>query len=146
MYFESHRVLKSVFDFNGVSALNYKYKNLRYLWCAKVNVHLGTENMLGYVLDEDSENFKVILTNGQCAIIKSPKFHIILGDSGKVKHVTIVYNINSDRNKYVITKFWPVRIKISMNDMDNFSVMVNKVVLSLNKSEVYNILSSWMLL
>ena len=26
MYFASHRVLKSVFDFNGVSAVNYKYK------------------------------------------------------------------------------------------------------------------------
>ena len=98
--------------------------------------------MLGYVLDEDSENFKVILTNGQCAIIKRPKFHSILGDNEKVKHVTIVYERNSYRNKYVITKFWPVRIKISMNDMGNFSVMVKKVVLSLKESEVYNLLSS----
>jgi hypothetical protein len=98
--------------------------------------------MLGCVLDEDTENFKVILTNGQCLIIKRPKFHSILGDNGKVKHVKIVYESNSDRNKYVMTKFWPVRIKINMNDMDNFSVMVNKVVLSLNKSEVYNLLSS----
>ena len=96
----------------------------------------------GISFDEDCDNFKVILTNGLCSIIQRPKFHIILGDNGKVKHVTIVYERNSDRNKYVITKFWPVRIKISMNDMDNFSVMVNKVVLSLNGSEVHNLLSS----
>ena len=98
--------------------------------------------MLGCVLDKDCDSFKVILTNLPCAIIQRPKFHIILGDNGKVKHVKIVYESNSDRNKYVITKFWPGRVKISMNDMDNFSVMVNKVVLSLNESEVYNLLSS----
>ena len=144
MYFASHRVLNSIFNFNGVSSVNYKYKNLSYLCCAKVNVLLGTQSMLGYFLDEDCDNFKVILANGLCSIIHRPKFHTILGDNGKVKHVKIVYeNIsNIDRNKYAITKFWPVRVKISMNDMDNFSVMVNKVVLSLNGSEVHNILSS----
>ena len=97
---------------------------------------------MGYVLDEDCDNFKVILTNGLNAIIQRPKFHIILGDNGKVNHVKIVYERNSDINKYVITKFWPVWVKISMNDIDNFSVMVNKVVLSLNESEVHNLLSS----
>ena len=68
---------------------------------------LETKLFMEKVLVEYCYNFKVILTNGLCTIIKMPKYHIILGENGKVKHVRMVYKRNKiEKNMRLLSFGW----------------------------------------
>ena len=131
IYLSSYRILQKIFDINNYSAVKAVKDNITYLSCGKVNIQINKKNILGYVLDEDKDNFKVLLANNMGVSVQKPLLVTNVADNGKIISVSYDYgdisNIKPDT--YVITYFWPTRIKILKNAIENIHILMNKVAL-----------------
>ena len=143
MYINSYMSIKKVLDINNLSPINFQKKKLQYICCGKFNLVKHKNNITGYVLDEDKHEFKVLLRNDMCVKVKKQKIVSLVGQNQKIKSVHYVYEhiLSSMEDQYVVTEFWPIRIKIMKNAMNNMVYVLNKVVLK-NDLKVHQILSS----
>ena len=81
----------------NISPVYFISKKLKYICCGKVNIMRNNKNIIGYVLYEDQENFKVLLTNDQTVMVKKPKIMSLVGDNEKIKSVYYQYENNEEK-------------------------------------------------
>ena len=132
--FSSYENLKSIFEKNNYSAVkSIKAKNT-YLCCGKVNVTINKRNILGYVIDEDANYFKVLLVSNMGIRVKKPLLVTNVQENGKIISARYDYGdvSNVKPDTYVVTYFWPTRIKILINAIENCHILMNKLVLDEN--------------
>ena len=100
-------------------------------------------NLTGYVLDEDQYNLKVLLRNDLCIKVKKPKIISFVGMDENIKTILYQYEeITADNmERYVVTEFWPIRIRIMKNAMDNMIYLINRLVLN-EDMKIHQLLSS----
>ena len=143
MYFASYKVLKDIFKINNLSAVEYVKKKNTYLCCGKVNIQYNKQNILGYVLDENQNYFKVLMADNMGIKVRKPLLVSNVREDGKTISVNYDYgDINEiPPDTYAITYFWPTRIKVYQNAVENVHILMNKVVLN-EQNEVQVQLSS----
>ena len=143
MYFNSYNAINTLLNINNLSPIDFMRKKLRYICCGKVNVKKNDRNITGYVLDEDQYNLKVLLRDDLCIKVKKPKIISFVGTDEKIKTVLYQYEeITADNmDRYVITEFWPIRIRIMKNAMDNMIYLINRLVLK-EDIKIHQVLSS----
>ena len=85
-------------------------------------------------MDEDSTYFKVLLVSNMGIKVKNPLLVTNVQENGKIISARYDYGdvSNVEPNKYIVTYFWPTGIKILVNAIDNFQILMNKVVLDEN--------------
>ena len=132
--FSSYEKLKGIFEKNKYSAVKFHKSNNTYLCCGKVNLRINKKNILGYVMDEDDTFFKVLLVSNVGIKVKKPLLVTNVQENGKIISATYDYGdlSNVEQDTYVVTYFWPTRIKILIDAIDNFHILMNKVVLDGN--------------
>ena len=103
----------------------------------------NNKSITGYVLDEDEYHLKVLLRNDLCIKVNKPKMISLVGKDQKIKTVLYQYEevTNENIDRFVVTEFWPIRIKIMKNAMDNMIYLINKLVLK-EDMKVHQVLSS----
>ena len=143
IYFSSYKVIRKFLQINNHSAVKYVKNKITYLCCGKVNVEYNKQNILGYVMDETNDYFKVLLANNMGIKVKKPLLVSNVREDGKTISVHYDYgDINDIKpNTYVVTYFWPTRIKVYQNTIENVHILMNKVVLD-EKCQVLVQLSS----
>lgn len=60
-------------------------QKIKNIYCGKANTIKNNQNIIGYVLDEDQDNFEVLLTNDQIVMMKKRKIMSLVGDNRKIK-------------------------------------------------------------
>ena len=116
---------------NELSAVLFMNKHdLKYMCCGKVEVKKNNKRIIGYVMDEDEENYYVLLNNCFRIQVLRPIVVKTFHDNGNVKSVHYEYTNVVSVDGYVISKFSPVRIKFMKNALDNCQFILNKAVLN----------------
>lgn len=85
-------------------------------------------------MDEDDTFFKVLLVSNVCIKVKKPLLVTNVQENGKIISTTYDYGnlSNVEEDTYVVTYFWPTCIKILIHAIENFHILMNKLVLDGN--------------
>ena len=143
MYFNSYGAINTLLNINNLSSIDFMREKLRYICCRKVNVKKNGRNITGYVLDEDQYNLNVLLKIDLCIKVQKPKFIYFVGTDEKIKTVLYQYEeITADNmDRYVVTEFWTIRIRVMKNSMVNMIYLINRLVLK-EDIKIHQLLSS----
>ena len=110
---------KEVFYTIGLCATATKCQGITYGSCGKVSVERDGIHATGFILDEICKKWKVKLCNSEIIYVDK----VLFRDGG------YVYSENRRRSRcrWIITHYWPVRIKIQTGCLNNTQFMMNRL-------------------
>ena len=92
----------------------------------KVNIVIGKHNILGYILEDLNDRWKIHLANDE--IIWLNKLHYD-EETNKYEYVPV-----EDTKKKYITMYWPIRLLINQNG--NCKMTLNKVAFDSSSNNI----------
>ena len=102
MHFSSMKRVNRVFSLSGLCATEIKVQGVKYSCCGKVSVVMNGLTTTGYILDEVRNKWCVHLTTGKRIMVNKVPFVLLRYEYPKC----------GARNKWCVTHYWPLRIKI----------------------------------
>ena len=109
-----------LFHFGGLSASKLNKNGHLYALCGKANMKWNGKNVIGYIVDEDSNRMKIKIDGkSQVIYVDRPQFDTIEG-----KYQMPVGRTDSDM--YQLSELWPIRLKLNNNGKTSiiFSIAV----------------------
>ena len=116
----SHKRMCKLFHFGGLSASKLNKNGHLYALCGKANMKWNGRNVIGYIVDEDSNRMKIKIDGkSQVIYVDRPQFDTIEG-----KYQMPVGRPDSDM--YQLSELWPIRLKLNNNGKTSiiFSIAV----------------------
>ena len=119
----SYRRLSALLKFGGLDATTFHKNGTKYVCCAKVNLKIGTKNIIGFVIDEDEYKMMIRVDDQEDMIeINRPRYDEVNG--------TYMYDDDGDdsgyqgNDTYSLTQLWPIRIKINTSGLCSFILSI----------------------
>ena len=115
LHIYSHRRFCELFTYGGLNAGTIIKDGLKYMICAKANLRRGRRNIIGYVLDEDPNQFHVEVEGEENYVLVDKATYNY--DQGRFE-----YPCRVEAGTYQLTQIWPIRMKLNSTGQSSFLI------------------------
>ena len=131
----SSKRMASIFMVKDVCCSQYKLHGVEYYSsCDKIAVSYGGKEIIGYITDENEDQWTIILQNNN--VIEIDRVRAVAINKGREKRFQ-KYDyknvVTGDFATPVIVHYWPIMVRVDKNSMQNMMYMFNRLVMKHNK-------------